>query len=41
MYAELHARSAFSFLEGSSWPDDLLAECARLEIPAMALGDTD
>jgi error-prone DNA polymerase len=41
MYAELHARSAFSFLEGASLPEDLVAECARLEIPAMALVDTD
>ena len=41
MYAELHARSAFSFLEGASLPEDLIAECARLEIPAMALVDTD
>jgi error-prone DNA polymerase len=32
MYAELHARSAFSFLEGASLPEDLVAECARLEI---------
>lgn len=41
MYAELHARSAFSFLEGASLPEELVAECARLEIPAMALVDTD
>jgi error-prone DNA polymerase len=41
MYAELHARSAFSFLEGASLPEDLVDECARLEIPAMALVDTD
>ncbi|MEO5953076.1 MAG: PHP domain-containing protein, partial [Chloroflexia bacterium] len=41
MYAELHARSAFSFLEGASSPEDLVEECARLEIPAMALVDTD
>ncbi|MEO7144913.1 MAG: error-prone DNA polymerase [Bryobacteraceae bacterium] len=41
MYAELHARSAFSFLEGASLPEDLIEECARLEIPAMALVDTD
>jgi error-prone DNA polymerase len=41
MFAELHARSAFSFLEGASLPEDLVAECARLEIPAMALVDTD
>ena len=41
MYTELHARSAFSFLEGASVPEDLVRECARLEIPAMALVDTD
>lgn len=41
MYAELHARSAFSFLEGASLPEELVAECVRLEIPAMALVDTD
>lgn len=41
MYAELHARSAFSFLEGASQPEELVRECARLEIPAMALVDTD
>src|SRR6266849_11134606 len=41
MYAELHARSAFSFLEGASLPEELVAECARLEIPAIALVDTD
>jgi len=41
MYGELHGRSAFSFLEGASSPEELIAECARLEIPAMALVDTD
>ncbi len=41
MYTELHARSAFSFLEGSSLPEDLIASCARLNLPAMALLDTD
>jgi error-prone DNA polymerase len=41
MYAELHGRSAFSFLEGASLPEDLVQECKRLEIPAMALVDTD
>src|SRR5271170_58655 len=41
MYTELHARSAFSFLEGSSLPEDLVAACARLNLPAMALLDTD
>ncbi len=41
MYVELHARSSFSFLEGASVPEDLVEECARLEIPAIALADTD
>jgi error-prone DNA polymerase len=41
MYVELHARSAFSFLEGASLPEDLIHRCAHLEIPAMALIDTD
>ena len=40
-YIELHARSAFSFLEGSSLPEDMAGVCARLNIPAMALLDTD
>src|ERR1700693_4396431 len=41
MYVELHARSAFSFLEGASLPEDLIHRCAELKIPAMALLDTD
>jgi error-prone DNA polymerase len=41
MFIELHARSAFSFLEGSSLPEDLAGICARLNMPAMALLDTD
>ncbi|HMC59031.1 MAG TPA: PHP domain-containing protein, partial [Candidatus Solibacter sp.] len=39
MYVELHARSAFSFLEGASLPEILAARCAQLEMPAMALLD--
>jgi error-prone DNA polymerase len=39
MYVELHARSAFSFLEGASLPEDLIAFCAALNMPAMALLD--
>ena len=39
MYVELHARSAFSFLEGASLPEDLIATCANLNMPAMALMD--
>src|SRR5437660_10593201 len=41
MYIELHARSAFSFLEGSSLPEDMAGICARLGMPAMALLDRD
>jgi error-prone DNA polymerase len=41
MYIELHARSAFSFLEGSSLPEELMLACARLNMPAMALLDID
>jgi error-prone DNA polymerase len=41
MYVELHARSAFSFLEGASLPEDLIHQCQHLEIPAIALVDTD
>ncbi|MGH9517737.1 MAG: DNA polymerase III subunit alpha [Terriglobales bacterium] len=39
MYIELHSRSAFSFLEGSSLPENLIARCAELKMPAMALLD--
>src|SRR5579863_1688521 len=41
MYVELHARSAFSFLEGASLPEELAAVCAQLGLPAMALLDVD
>src|SRR5215467_3799740 len=41
MYLELHSRSAFSFLEGSSLPERLIARCAELQMPAMALLDRD
>jgi error-prone DNA polymerase len=40
MYVELHSRSAFSFLQGASLPEELAEECARLGLPAMALLDT-
>ena len=40
-YIELHARSAFSFLEGASVPEALTAACVRNESPAMALLDRD
>lgn len=41
MYVELHARSAFSFLEGASLPETLAYTCAELQLPAMALLDRD
>src|SRR5271170_4343441 len=41
MYCELHARSAFSFLEGASIPEDLIAVCAEHGMPSMALLDRD
>ena len=41
MYVELHSRSAFSFLEGASLPENLIAACARLNMPSMALMDRD
>ena len=40
-YVELHAKSAFSFLEGASVPEELIAACAELKMPAMALLDRD
>jgi error-prone DNA polymerase len=41
MYVELHARSAFSFLEGASLPEELISAGAELQMPAMALLDRD
>ncbi|MCY3590032.1 MAG: error-prone DNA polymerase [Acidobacteria bacterium] len=38
-YAELHAASSFSFLRGSSQPEDLVARAAALGLPAVALVD--
>ena len=40
-YAEFHARSAFSFLEGASLPETLAETCAERALPAMALLDRD
>ncbi len=40
-YAELHCHSAFSFLDGSSAPDQLVAEAVRLGLDAMAITDHD
>lgn len=38
-YVELHARSAFSFLDGASLPETLASVCAQCGMPAMALLD--
>jgi error-prone DNA polymerase len=38
-YVELHAASAFSFLEGASQPESLVERAVDLEMPAMALLD--
>ncbi|OBH44825.1 error-prone DNA polymerase, partial [Mycobacterium mantenii] len=40
-YAELHAHSAFSFLDGASTPEELAEEAARLDLRALALTDHD
>jgi len=41
MYTEFHARSAFSFLEGASLPEELAAVCAEYGMQSMALLDRD
>ena len=38
-YIELHAASAFTFLQAASDPEDLIERAAELEMPAMALLD--
>ncbi len=40
-YVELRSRSAFSFLEGASNPEDLVDEAARLGHEVIALADRD
>ena len=40
-YAELHCHSNFSFLDGASSPDELVAEAVRLGLTALALTDHD
>src|SRR5208337_977524 len=41
MYIELHTRSAFSFLEGASVPEELAEVCHSHQMSAMALLDRD
>jgi error-prone DNA polymerase len=38
-FVELHARSAFSFLEGACVPEELAGACAQFGMPAMAIVD--
>ncbi len=38
-YVELRARSAFSFLEGASNPEELVERAATLDYPSLALAD--
>jgi error-prone DNA polymerase len=38
-YAELHAHSAYSFLDGASTPEELVEEAVRLDLRAIALTD--
>ncbi len=40
-YAELHCHSNFSFLDGASSPEELVAEAVRLGLDAVALTDHD
>jgi error-prone DNA polymerase len=41
MYTELHARSAFSFLDGASIPEELASACVERGMTAMAVLDRD
>ncbi|GAA4851992.1 error-prone DNA polymerase [Actinomycetospora corticicola] len=40
-YAELHAHSTYSFLDGASQPEELVEEAHRLGLEAIALTDHD
>ncbi|HEX5741222.1 MAG TPA: PHP domain-containing protein, partial [Pilimelia sp.] len=40
-YAELHAHSTFSFLDGASHPEELAEEAVRLGLSALAVTDHD
>jgi error-prone DNA polymerase len=40
-FVELHCHSAFSFLDGASHPEELVARAAELGYPALALTDHD
>src|SRR5437899_12951740 len=38
-YVELHCHSNYSFLEGASHPEELVARARDLEMPALAITD--
>jgi DNA polymerase III alpha subunit len=38
-YCELHAHSNFSFLDGASHPEELIARAAQLGLPSLAITD--
>ncbi|MDR0483222.1 MAG: error-prone DNA polymerase [Cellulomonadaceae bacterium] len=40
-YGELHAHSSYSFLDGASQPEEMVAEAARLGLSALAITDHD
>jgi len=40
-YVELHAHSAYSFLDGASQPEEIAARAAELGYEALALTDHD
>ena len=40
-YAELHAHSTYSFLDGANEPDDLASAAVELGLEALALTDHD
>lgn len=40
-YAELHAHSAFSFLDGASQPEEMVEEAVRLGLESIAITDHD
>ena len=38
-YCELHAHTNFSFLDGASHPEELIARAAQLGLPSLAITD--
>ncbi len=41
MYAELHCRTYFTFLDGASSPEELIARAVTLGLPALAVTDVN